>query len=208
MKRVFFILFVVVLFSFCNKQNTHKEEGENIMDNTHMAAGTNISYEDRMALAAKAHGMKIKVKGIVKGIIRTNKGDIGIELYADEVPNTVKNFIALSKTGFYNGLIFHRYVPNFVIQGGDPRGNGTGDAGYNIPFEENKKYTHVEGALGMARGPSRNSASCQFYITLAPQHSLDGGYVVFGKVVKGMDVVKSLRAADTILSIEVFLNEK
>lgn len=138
-----------------------------------------------------------------KALIKTNKGEILCELYPQYAPITVQNFVKLSKIGFYDGLIFHRYVPDFVIQGGDPYGTGYGDAGYTIPLEVHKEAKHVEGAFGMARAQDPNSGSCQFYITLTATPHLDGNYTVFGKVIKGMDVVKKLRKGDVIEGIEI-----
>ncbi len=136
-----------------------------------------------------------------RAIIRTSRGDIDLELNAADAPQTVNNFIFLSCQGFYDGLTFHRYEPGFVIQGGDPLGQGNGGPGYVVPAEIG--LPHVEGALAMARlpdevNPKRDSSGSQFYITLAPTAFLDGGYTVFGKVVGGMDVVQSIRAGDRI----------
>lgn len=134
--------------------------------------------------------------------IETNKGTIEIELYPDVAPNTVDNFAKLSNKGFYNGLTFHRYEPDFVIQGGDPLGNGTGGPGYTIKAEFNKKH-HVEGTVAMARAFDPDSAGSQFYICLAPAPHLDGQYTVFGQVTKGMNVVHKLRAGDKMLKVTV-----
>ncbi len=138
--------------------------------------------------------------------IRTSKGDIQVALDALYAPLHVNNFVFLARQGFFDGLLFHRYEPGFVIQGGDPAGQGTGGPGYLIPAEIG--LPHVEGALAMARrgGPSNpelKSSGSQFYITLAPTHSLDSGYSVFGKVITGFDVVLQIRQGDLILSIDV-----
>ncbi len=132
--------------------------------------------------------------------IETNKGVIELDLYPDVAPNTVDNFAKLTNKGFYNGLTFHRYEPDFVIQGGDPQGNGTGGPGYNIKAEFNNKH-HIEGTLAMARAWDPDSAGSQFYICLAPAPHLDGQYTVFGQVTKGMDVVHKLRAGDKMLKV-------
>jgi peptidyl-prolyl cis-trans isomerase B (cyclophilin B) len=119
-------------------------------------------------------------------------GNIHIELFAKDAPLTVSNFIYLARNNFYDGLTFHRVVPGHVIQGGCPRGDGYGDAGYTIPFEKNEKK-HLPGAVGMARsGDDLNSAGSQFYICLARREHLDGKYVVFGQVYEGMDVVEKI----------------
>lgn len=139
-------------------------------------------------------------------IIKTSKGDIDVELYAKDAPLSVTNFVYLAKGGFYNGLTFHRVVPDFVIQGGDPTATGSGGPGYTIPAEI--KLPHKEGALAWARtgdevNPQRRSSGSQFYITYKPTPFLDGAYTVFGQVTKGMDVVNKIQKGDTIKSIEV-----
>ncbi len=134
--------------------------------------------------------------------IVTNKGTIVIELYPDVAPHTVENFKKLAKSGFYNGVSFHRYVPGFVIQGGDPSGNGTGGPGYTIKAEFNSKK-HLAGTVAMARRADPDSAGSQFYICLAPTPHLDGQYTVFGQVIEGMDVVMQLRAGDIMKEVKV-----
>lgn len=129
-------------------------------------------------------------------------GKIVIELYADSAPKTVQNFVKLTREGFYDGLTFHRVIPNFVAQGGDPLGNGTGDPGYTIPAEFNDR-PHVTGAVAMARSTDPNSAGSQFYICLAPQPSLDRNYTVFGQVIEGMDVVKQIQRGDRMKRVTV-----
>jgi|TARA_B100001971_G_C18245614_1_gene574035 cyclophilin family peptidyl-prolyl cis-trans isomerase len=133
----------------------------------------------------------------------TNKGEFKFELYSKRAPNTVANFIELVESGFYDGLTFHRYEPGFVIQGGDPKGDGTGGSEKTIQLEIHSDLKHEKGAVGMARSQDPNSASSQFYIVLEPAHSLDGNYAVFGKVTKGMEVVKSLRVGDKIEKVTI-----
>ena len=129
-------------------------------------------------------------------VILTNKGEFKFELYEERAPTTVANFIELAESGFYDGLTFHRHEPGFVIQGGDPLGTGMGGSDKKIPLEIHPELKHIEGAVAMARSADPNSASSQFYVTLAPAHPLDGSYAVFGNVTEGMDVVKSLRVGD------------
>lgn len=136
-------------------------------------------------------------------VIDTNKGTIKFELYEGKAPITTKNFITLTNSGFYSNLTFHRYEPGFVIQGGDPKGDGTGGSDEKIPLEIVSGLTHVKGAVAMARSNDPNSASSQFYITLDEAHFLDGNYAVFGQVVEGMDVVLSLRAGDRMKSVKI-----
>lgn len=162
-----------------------------------------LSAEERVALARSVKDRPVAISENTKATITTNKGEIEIQLYSQDAPNTVANFVRLAEAGFYDGLIWHRYVEGFVIQGGDPTGTGTGGPGYTIDFEQNSK-THIKGAVGMARAQDPNSASCQFYICLEAQHQLDGFYCVFGETTRGMDVVKELRDQDTIIKITVF----
>ena len=138
------------------------------------------------------------------GIITTKFGDIEVELYSDSAPKTVENFKALTKKGFYDGLIFHRIVPGFVIQGGDPytrdttnrRRWGTGGPGWNIKAEFNKN-THARGILSMARSQDPDSAGSQFFIVLKDSKFLDGQYTIFGKVKSGMDAVDNIATLKT-----------
>jgi len=131
----------------------------------------------------------------------TTQGIFVAEIYSD-VPATHKNFIELTKSGFYDGLTFHRFEPEFVIQGGDPQGTGMGGSDKNIPLEITK-YKHVKGALGMARSQDPNSASSQFYVCLADTPFLDGSYAVFGQVLEGMDKVLALRKGDKMTKVTV-----
>ncbi len=138
--------------------------------------------------------------------IKTIHGDIIVALDAKAAPLGVTNFRQLAQGGFYNGLTFHRVEPGFVIQGGDPSGNGTGGPGYTIPAEIGLK--HIKGAIAWARtgdqvNPERRSSGSQFYITLEPTPFLDGAYSVFGHVTSGEEVVAQVRPGDKILKIEV-----
>ena len=129
-------------------------------------------------------------------------GEIVIDFYPADAPKTVENFVKLAKKGFYDGVVFHRREENFVIQGGDPKGNGTGGPGYTIPAEFNKQK-HVRGAVAMARTQDPNSAGSQFYICLASANFLDGQYTVFGIVTKGMDVVDKVKVGDKMKTVKI-----
>jgi len=141
----------------------------------------------------------VKKEGRTVAIIKTNMGTIKAELYTKEAPITTENFIKLAKDGFYNGMVFHRVIDNFVIQAGAFYPNGTyKQSPYGtIPLEVKKNLTHVDGALGMARARDPNSASSQFYICDGPQHELDGNYTVFGRVIDGMNVVREIASVKT-----------
>ena len=135
-----------------------------------------------------------------------NGGKIVIKFYPKDAPNTVDNFIKLAQKGFYDGLTFHRVVPGFVVQGGDPRGDGTGGPGYKIKAEFNSRK-HLEGTVAMARSADPDSAGSQFYICLAPQPFLDGKYTVFGQVIKGMDVVHKIAKGDVMKKVTIVNKE-
>ena len=138
-------------------------------------------------------------------VFTTNKGTIRVQLAGKDAPIHVGNFVELAQKGFYDGLTFHRYVPNFVIQGGDPKGNGTRGPGYRIQqeFTTNPNNSHEDGALAMARSSNPDSAGSQFYFCLGAQHFLDPNYTVFGQTLEGFDTIAALRQGDTIESIVI-----
>ena len=134
-------------------------------------------------------------------------GDIQIELYAETAPNTVRNFVSLVSKGFYDGTVFHRVIPGFMIQGGDPEGTGMGGPGYCINGEFlmngfNNELKHTRGVLSMARAMNPNSAGSQFFIMVEDAPHLDGQYASFGRVITGMDV------CDRIVSVRTNYNDK
>jgi peptidylprolyl isomerase/peptidyl-prolyl cis-trans isomerase B (cyclophilin B) len=129
-------------------------------------------------------------------------GEIRIEFFPEDAPKTVENFVTLAKKGFYNGLAFHRVVPGFVVQGGDPQGNGTGGPGYTIKAEFNPQK-HVRGSVAMARSQHPDSAGSQFYITYGAQPHLDGSYTVFGQVSSGMEHVDGIKQGDRMRSVAI-----
>ncbi len=128
-----------------------------------------------------------------KAVISTSQGDMTVELWNDVAPNHVENFLKLGRSGFYDNLKFHRIVPDFVVQGGCPRGDGTGNPGWTVKAEFNER-PHRPGTLSMARSQDPDSAGSQFFICLTREHCqhLDGQYTAFGQVTEGMDVVKAL----------------
>ncbi len=135
--------------------------------------------------------------------IQTTKGEILLELYPQYAPNTVNNFIFLVNEGFYNGVEFHRVIPNFVIQGGDPTGTGRGGPGYRFADEIlNNPLKHEAGVISMANaGPNTNGS--QFFITHSPQPHLNGKHTVFGKVIRGKEVVDAIKQGDKMISLSV-----
>lgn len=136
-------------------------------------------------------------------VIETDKGTIKFELFTDKTPITTANFIKLANEGFYDGLTFHRYEPGFVIQGGDPKGDGTGGSPDKIKLEVTPELKHSKGAVGMARSQAPDSASSQFYFVLEDSNFLDGNYAVFGNVIEGMDAVMKLRKGDAMKKVYI-----
>jgi len=140
--------------------------------------------------------MEIDLRKSYDARIRTELGEIVVDLYADKVPRTVNNFVFLARQGFYNGVTFHRVIPEFMAQGGDPSGTGTGGPGYRFEDEFHRDLRHdAPGILSMANaGPNTNGS--QFFITHVPTPWLDGKHSVFGKVSSGLDVLLSIPSRD------------
>ena len=147
--------------------------------------------------------MQIDPKKTYRVKIETSRGDIELELYLEHAPKTVNNFVFLTKQGFYDGVIFHRVINDFMIQGGDPTGTGTGGPGYKFEDEvDGNPLVHDTGVISMANsGPNTNGS--QFFITHSPQPHLNGNHTVFGKVVEGQDVVNKIKQGDSMVSIKV-----
>jgi peptidyl-prolyl cis-trans isomerase B (cyclophilin B) len=145
--------------------------------------------------------MQIDPKKNYKVTMETTKGNIVLELYPQHAPKTVNNFVFLAKEGFYDGVSFHRVINNFMIQGGDPTGSGSGGPGYKFEDEtRGNPLRHETGSLSMANaGPNTNGS--QFFITHSPQPHLDGKHTVFGKVVEGQDIVNKIRQGDKMVKV-------
>ncbi len=188
MKNLFHKLFLGVVF-FVSMIGLSPLQGENAMKVTEPTKPMNFDKDKKYY-----------------AVIETDKGNITCVLYPQQAPLSVTNFIQLAQSGFYNGLKFHRVVPGFVIQGGDPTGTGTGGPGYTIPAEIG--LPHESGALAWARlpdqaNPQRRSSGSQFYITLDKVSFLDGQYTVFGQTVQGMDVIQKIKQGDVIKTIKI-----
>ena len=152
-----------------------------------------ISVREDKRRGAPAGPMVIKVEPLQYAVLSTKGGNMTMAFYYDVAPHTVENFLDLASHGYFDGQKFHRIVPGFVIQGGDPRGDGTGGPGYQIPAEFNER-PHVEGVLSMARGTDPDSAGSQFFVCLDYAHTqqLDRKYTAFGKVVDGFNVAQEI----------------
>jgi peptidyl-prolyl cis-trans isomerase B (cyclophilin B) len=135
-------------------------------------------------------------------ITLANGNQIRIEFFPEDAPRTVENFVTLARKGFYDNLSFHRVVPDFVVQGGCPKGDGTGGPGYQIKAEFNQQK-HVRGSVAMARSQHPDSAGSQFYITYGATPHLDGNYTVFGKVVAGMEHVDRIKQGDRMKAVAI-----
>tara|TARA_R110002050_G_scaffold11122_2_gene37844 strand:+ start:45178 stop:45609 length:432 start_codon:yes stop_codon:yes gene_type:complete len=142
---------------------------------------------------------------MTKGTIKTAKGDMKVEFYDNDAPNTVANFVKLAKDGFYNGLTFHRVIPDFVIQGGCPDGTGAGGPGYQIDCElDGENQFHDRGVLSMAHA-GRNTGGSQFFVCHSRNNTahLDRQHTCFGKVVEGLDVIDDIRGGDKIIEVVI-----
>ena len=138
----------------------------------------------------------------LNAVFDTDRGQIKVELYADKAPLTVASFVNLAKRGFYDGLGFHRVIPDFMIQGGCPKGTGTGGPGYKFEDETSNGVRHERGVLSMANaGPNTNGS--QFFITHIKTDWLDGKHTVFGKVTEGLEVVDAVKQGDAIKSVKI-----
>lgn len=140
-----------------------------------------------------------------KAIIKTEKGDLTVQFYDTDAPDTVANFLKLAKSGYYDGVTFHRVIPDFVIQGGDPTGTGAGGPGYSIKCElDGENQYHDRGVLSMAHA-GRDTGGSQFFICHSRTNTahLDRNHTCFGKVVENVNVVDDIRQGDKILGIEI-----
>lgn len=221
MKKITAILligiFLVMFFAGC-QQEKKKEDQQQQEQTERITPSPNkiASDEDRLerkdmkvvpspSSIPDENRKQIELKGEATDLfatVKTDKGDIKIKLFPEVAPNTVLNFVTLAKKGFYDGLNFHRVESGFVIQGGCPKGDGTGDPGYSIPAEFNERQ-HLLGTVAMARAQDPNSAGCQFYICLGKAAFLDRKYTVFGQVVEGLSTVQNITRGDIIKTITI-----
>lgn len=180
-----FTLVFIISLSGCGKSTAKTPDTQK---------NTTITNQSSTATAYKS---KYSGKKPIVTIEMEDGAKVIVELYPDTAPKTVDNFVSLVQKGFYNGLTFHRVIPDFMIQGGDPEGTGTGGPGYNIPGEFsnngfNNPLKHTRGVISMARAQDPNSAGSQFFIMVKDTPQLDGDYAAFGKVTKGMEEVDKI----------------
>lgn len=165
------------------------------------AHDSNSGATNRPKTYAAPPAMTIDISKQYTAVIETVKGDLVLELFAKDVPVTVNNFVFLARDGFYDGTIFHRVIPGFMAQGGDPTGTGYGGPGYEFK-DEFTEHRHTTGALSMANAGADTNGS-QFFITYAPQSHLDGKHSVFGQLAEGMDVLTQIENGDVIISVRI-----
>lgn len=179
-----------------------------IMTSLFIISGCGTSGPDENEDASTANEVDIDLENpTIVTMTMENGGEVVMELYPDVAPKTVENFVKLASDGFYNGLTFHRVIPGFMIQGGDPEGNGTGGPDHSVEGEFSNNgfendLSHERGVVSMARSQDPDSAGSQFFIVVEDSTFLDGDYAAFGKVTEGMDVV------DEIVSVETGSNDK
>jgi len=189
----------LVLFDTALKEKLEPEQKENTEQFRKMAASYGPFWKKEQEIRSK----ETQADDLPRVLLSTTKGEIEIELFENEAPNTVANFIELVSKKYYDGLKFHRVIPGFMAQGGCPRGDGTGDPGYRFKDElAGAARTHFRGSLSMANsGPDTNGS--QFFLTHLPTEWLNGKHTVFGRVLRGQDVVDRLRVGDAITKAEV-----
>lgn len=186
-------LFALVILVGCTPQPQTTTEGYSTSSMSAMMDQSSMMMDTSSASSAAMTDSSDTLSGKHTVVLKTSMGDITLELDADAAPKTVTNFITLAKRGYYDGLIFHRVIPDFMIQGGDPLGNGTGgESIYGESFEDEANDLKMErGVIAMAnRGPDTNGS--QFFITVIPTDWLQGRHTIFGHVTKGMDVVDAI----------------
>lgn len=194
-KNLILIAMLILSISVFGCSKAPSTDSNSKKDNTNQNSG-NSNYKSKYSGKKPIVTIEMEDGGVIKA-----------ELYPDIAPKTVDNFVSLVQSGFYNGLIFHRVIPNFMIQGGDPKGNGTGGSNDKIPGEFksngfNNDLKHTRGVLSMARSQDPNSASSQFFIMVKDIAQLDGDYAAFGKVTQGIEEV------DKIVNVKRDQNDK
>jgi peptidylprolyl isomerase/peptidyl-prolyl cis-trans isomerase B (cyclophilin B) len=195
MKSLSLFLMIIVMSScfFSSNQNQllTKKDGENSTIDL-----KNLKIDEKTLLSTE-----------VMGKIHTTHGDLIIAFYPTKAPNTVNRIIQLIQSGFYDGTVFHRVVPQFVIQGGDPTGTGQGGSGKALKAEFND-LKHEKGSIAMARTTDPDSADSQFYIAMNALPHLDNNYTIFGKVVEGLDIIDKIKKNDKMLTVSIINNSK
>jgi peptidylprolyl isomerase len=169
---------------------------EATQNTTNCPAPTGTAPEVQMKSYSARPEMTLDPSKTYTATVKTVRGDFVITLRPDLAPEHVNSFVFLAREGYYNGVTFHRVIPGFVAQGGDPTGTGTGGPGYNLPAEFTTAEKFERGTVGMARSSDPNSAGSQFFINYAATPNLDGQYTIFGEVTSGMDVVDCITPRD------------
>lgn len=189
-----FPVLIGVLTVGCSTTPSHPSSGS--------VPSTSVAPSSRATYTAAPSVGDLKQYEALQATIETEKGNFFISFYPRDAPRTVASFVKLARDGYFDGLIFHRVEPNFVVQGGDPTGTGTGGPGYTLPAEFNA-HKNVRGAVAMARTADPDSAGSQFYVCLSAAPHLDNKYTVFGQVTKGMDNIDKIRVGDHMLKVRI-----
>jgi len=200
------IMVLAVMFTGCAKFSLNPfakaDKGEFVTDE--FGNVTFVKGESKGKKKSKDKEASLEIPGNIEkvAVVKTSKGTITFKFFEEDAPGTVENFQKLAEEDYYDNLTFHRVEPNFVIQGGDPSGDGTGGPGYMIKDEFNPR-PHLEGTVAMAKTRAPDSAGSQFYICLKALPQLDGKYTVFGQVISGLEVIHEIEVGDRIESIEI-----
>jgi cyclophilin family peptidyl-prolyl cis-trans isomerase len=196
--------YIVLIYAYFGKHETTPQTNPSASPAPEVTIAPSGVPASPMPATAVEPDLTVDANGLSKStvVITTTYGIIKFKFYPKDAPNTVNRVAELIKQGFYNGLIFHRVVPGFVIQGGDPQGTGAGGSGVKLKAEFNGRR-HNEGTVAMARAADPDSADSQFYIALAPQPHLDNSYTIFGQVIEGMDVVRKIQMGDKMTSVTI-----
>jgi len=184
-------------FDVAEQYRKAAKEANMLADDAEQQFGNLDYYKEVWPSEAKLRAAEAKANDLPRVLLKTSKGDIEVELFENEAPIAVANFVSLVQKGFYNGLTFHRVLPRFMAQGGCPKGDGTGGPGYTIPCEcyQPNHRLHFRGTLSMAHA-GRDTGGSQFFLTFVPIRHLDGRHTAFGRVVKGMEVLSLIQRRD------------
>lgn len=226
MKKLSYLVVVSMLMVGLVSCGESEKSGENNLSKSDNVNNVKSDQENNQSGSGKASNLNNNNKNMESNLINDGNvvvitlasGEVEVQIDPVNAPKTTANFKKLVNEKFYDGLVYHRVIPGFVAQGGDPKGDGTGGSDVNVPLEimcadgtmvegEETNCTpmlkHDKGVIAMARTMDPNSATSQFYITLDPQPSLDGKYAVFGKVIKGIELVEQIQQGDMIMSIKI-----
>lgn len=200
---MFILVTVIMLLTSCARHEVNINiGGQDVSDKTAAKSTGDSTTSTKPKTYSSMPEMNLFTNVTYKAVMETNKGKMVFELFSRDAPRTVNNFVFLARDGFYDDTIFHRVIANFMAQGGDPTGTGTGGPGYNIP-DEITYHKHLTGTLSMANKNAPNTGGSQFFICFEPQPHLDGGYSVFGQLIEGLDVLNTIVQGDRLIKVTI-----